>query len=553
MLSRRAFGGVVAGGSLATGPTNSTARTGGSVAEISNLVEGGRAPLGPEKTVVRAAGFRAAGDGGGGLYRRVADEPRHLGKFRSADGGWWELAEAVVTPQMFGAVADGIADDAPALAAAIVYGRDIHFGGKLRLGSDPGPIAHQLLAGMGHAADTAGEARGQIIKGFDGPLRVGELGRLADLEIVAAPGAGGDTVQVMGSRAVLTRVTSTAAARDGFRIGADDDPGLNANFWRLESCIALKAGRHGLHIHHTFDSAFRGSTSAPNCNAGVSIGFDARECGGSGVHLGHVTDCTFIGDGVQNNGAAGFVLSSGAKGHKIIGLYAEANLGGEGLPGDEILINSGATENLVLGLRSGQLAGAGLRDDNAPGLNMIDVFDTGVGCQVRRDGLTLLAQRKDQDAYLAFVVGPDRVAVAELVGNVEGETGGSSTFRTKRDRNTPRDAWGVDDRQTFTTFRGEASKGWGWMTPAEADRVEVPRDARGVDLEPASALATLTVALPADPVDGQLIGINTTARIRALTVDGGDIPVRNGSGVLPAGGGWTLRYRADRNAWYRQG
>lgn len=39
---------------------------------------------------VETAGYSSVGDGGGALYKRVAAEPTHIGKFQSADGAWWE-------------------------------------------------------------------------------------------------------------------------------------------------------------------------------------------------------------------------------------------------------------------------------------------------------------------------------------------------------------------------------------------------------------------------------------------------------------------------------
>lgn len=57
---------------------------------------------------ILTAGYAAAGDLGGALYKRVGSAPAHAGKFQSADGAWWELAEAVVTPQMFGAAGDAL-------------------------------------------------------------------------------------------------------------------------------------------------------------------------------------------------------------------------------------------------------------------------------------------------------------------------------------------------------------------------------------------------------------------------------------------------------------
>lgn len=60
---------------------------------------------------VRTAGYTAPGDDGAALYKRVGTQPSHLGKFQSADGAWWEIAEAVVRPQMFGARGDANPDN----------------------------------------------------------------------------------------------------------------------------------------------------------------------------------------------------------------------------------------------------------------------------------------------------------------------------------------------------------------------------------------------------------------------------------------------------------
>ncbi len=67
----------------------------------------------------RIEGYAAAGDGGGALYKLVGSEPSHDGKYQDAAGNWYEIAEATVTPQMFGAVADGSTDDEPAFTSAI--------------------------------------------------------------------------------------------------------------------------------------------------------------------------------------------------------------------------------------------------------------------------------------------------------------------------------------------------------------------------------------------------------------------------------------------------
>ncbi len=66
---------------------------------------------------VFCAGYARAGDRGQALYARAEREPAHAGKFRSADGMWWELAENRLNPFMFGAKAARRVDDAPAIQA----------------------------------------------------------------------------------------------------------------------------------------------------------------------------------------------------------------------------------------------------------------------------------------------------------------------------------------------------------------------------------------------------------------------------------------------------
>lgn len=65
------------------------------------------------------AGYTTAGDGGGANYQKVASEPSHAGKFQDTAGGWWELKVPELTPEMFGAVGDGAANDTVAMQAAL--------------------------------------------------------------------------------------------------------------------------------------------------------------------------------------------------------------------------------------------------------------------------------------------------------------------------------------------------------------------------------------------------------------------------------------------------
>ncbi len=71
---------------------------------------------------LRTAGYTSVGDSGGARYRRVGSEPSHAGKIQSNDGAWWELvADGFVTPEQFGCVGDGVANDTSAFQGAVSY------------------------------------------------------------------------------------------------------------------------------------------------------------------------------------------------------------------------------------------------------------------------------------------------------------------------------------------------------------------------------------------------------------------------------------------------
>lgn len=61
------------------------------------------------RSYILVSGFASIGDGGQALYKKVVSEPSHPGKFQSADGAWWEIAETVLTPQMMGFTSGDVA------------------------------------------------------------------------------------------------------------------------------------------------------------------------------------------------------------------------------------------------------------------------------------------------------------------------------------------------------------------------------------------------------------------------------------------------------------
>lgn len=78
---------------------------------------------------IRTAGYTSAGDGGGALYKKVASEPSHAGKFSiTLDDAvtvvWYELTSPIVSPQMLGATTDGTVCTSE-IQAAINLGREV--------------------------------------------------------------------------------------------------------------------------------------------------------------------------------------------------------------------------------------------------------------------------------------------------------------------------------------------------------------------------------------------------------------------------------------------
>jgi parallel beta-helix repeat protein len=82
---------------------------------------------------VRTRGYASGADGGAALYKRAASAPAHPGKFQNTNGSWWELAEAVVRPQMFGGIADGTTIADTFGQAAVDYLKAKGAGGTLDL------------------------------------------------------------------------------------------------------------------------------------------------------------------------------------------------------------------------------------------------------------------------------------------------------------------------------------------------------------------------------------------------------------------------------------
>lgn len=70
-------------------------------------------------------------------------------------------------------------------------------------------------------------------------------------------------------------------------------------------------------------------------------------------------------------------------------------------------------------------------------------------------------------------------------------------------------------------------------------------------LTPAGTLATLTVTLPTDRTDGEIVRVTSSQILTALTVDGAGTTVNGAPTAMAAEGFFTMAYSETLNAWYR--
>ncbi len=77
----------------------------------------------------------------------------------------------------------------------------------------------------------------------------------------------------------------------------------------------------------------------------------------------------------------------------------------------------------------------------------------------------------------------------------------------------------------------------------------------GFQVNPAGAIAALTVVLPEGTVEGQVFETSTSQDITAVTVTAaaGDLifGTQGTLGTLGAGGGFSFRFRLSNSTWYR--
>lgn len=150
---------------------------------------------------------------GGALYRRVNLEPNHNGKFQDSKGEWWEVNELIITPEMFGAIGDGLTDDSSAFQAALDFSPTIYLDRKIYRIANISPPPHARLLG-------AGRGKTILLQATSGcPLITVNS---PDCELCDATLSGIETVPVNGAYAIVVAAGTPAFKAHRLDITSND-------------------------------------------------------------------------------------------------------------------------------------------------------------------------------------------------------------------------------------------------------------------------------------------------------------------------------------------
>lgn len=294
---------------------------------------------------VRTSGFQVAGDLGGALYRRAGTQPSHAGKFQSADGAWWEIAELKINPRMFGAKFDGVADDTDAINAAIsslvAISGSFSPSASFTLQLPPGRAitrgGHVIPSGIKVRIVGAGAYSTILyLKNGANTFLLDVQGQFSSVESLSLNGnrdnnpGGLECLRVNGASVMVDRVFVADASGDGIVLG-NAATAINS---RLRSVDVRYCRGYGINIS--------GANATTDCQfTDVNVG----QSGKSGILIASsgqkMVNCHSWGNGIEdaaNN--HGFHMISGSS--MLVGCEAETNLGrgvyiGSGIKGISIV------------------------------------------------------------------------------------------------------------------------------------------------------------------------------------------------------------------------
>jgi hypothetical protein len=314
---------------------------------------------------------------------------------------------------------------------------DILLGSAITLADQNG------LIGSGPTSDNTTRGATCLVRGFTGSgatiVASGDDCFLTNLDIDNDDQGTGECVKVTGTRFRFTAVSCRKSGGVGVRVG-DTEAGassINANLGRIDYLAVLNNADDGIRFDHT-NTSTTGTfpLGVPDCNSWSVNHIDARSNGADGLNIANSIDNTFTNTVAQSNTGYGVHLEDDARGHVFFKPYTEANTGALPSNDGELILDSGADNNVILGSRAGLVSpvwtnnGAGnfILSHNTAIAN--GEFTLGVSANIQN----LAASGKP---ILRFYADANAGLTSELEAEEVGTSGGQLTIRTKRDGDTP--------------------------------------------------------------------------------------------------------------------
>jgi hypothetical protein len=359
----------------------------------------------------------------------------------------------IVSVKDFGAVGNGVTDDAAAIQAAIDAFSD---GATIYLPAGTYRVSTQILVntkislvGDGIASEngTGAAYRGAtcILRAFTGANATialnGDCCAIDGVDVDGNNQGTGSQVQVWGSRVRIGKLSTRNSGGDGVRIGKTDTGAstINANFWYIEYLITCGNAANGLRVDDT-NTSIVGSypLGLANANAGYAALIDARSNGGDGVQLGNCNDNVFADIGAQDNAGIGIHFktdgtNSGPRCNTILSNDAEANVGNDiQIDAATLPVSGPGLYNKIYGNRS--VAVTSRIVDNSTG-SLIWQWNANMLSTGYQFGKSIAAYNTSGEASFDGYAGAN-AAATRIVTKSVGTNGARQEFWSKKDGGT---------------------------------------------------------------------------------------------------------------------
>lgn len=426
------------------------------------------------------------------------------------------LYDDVQNVKNWGAVGDGVTNDAAAITSAIAAAATL--GGVVVFPPGTYAVGSQIVvsdnvhlhgAGFSEIDGTAAADRGAtcILRTFTGSsatvLVSGDDCGLDKIDFDNASTGTGECVQVTGSRVDIGSISCRNSGGDGLRIGKTDSGAstANANAWSVHKAIVCGNAGAGMRVDDTNTTT---SLSYPlglaNANAGYCGLLDARSNGTDGLQLGNCNDNVFSMVVSQTNTGCGIRFktdgtNAGPRCNHILGNDCEQNTGNDIQIDAATLPATGpGLYNVVIGNRSVSIAPRIV--DNSTG-SLVTEWVANLPYRAYHNGSDVNALSTSGNAGFNAYVGANNAHV-RFYGVASGSVDSIARCAVRKNGAAETDAWEANQYAVFRPYNNQ-------VTQAYSSSITI--DAKTGHLFDISASNTtaFTINAPTDPYSGQVM------------------------------------------------